>query len=69
MRRTASDPTETFTAKIHVAESGCNWNSRFGARNGNKQTFVHGDWQRQPSTPNGGSVTAAATAGFDPKRR
>jgi hypothetical protein len=44
--------------------SGC-----FGVCNGNKPTFVHGDCQRQPSTPSGGSATAAATAGFDPKRR
>ena len=40
----------------------------WGVSNGNKQTFVHGDFQPQPSTPSSCSATAAATAGIDPKR-
>jgi hypothetical protein len=31
------------------ARTGRNRNSRCGVRNRNKQTFVNGDWQRQPS--------------------
>src|ERR1700693_3058758 len=45
---------------------GRNRNGWFGVSNANKQTFVHGDCQRQPSAPSGGSATAAATAGIDP---
>jgi hypothetical protein len=47
-------------------EGGRNRNGRFWVSNGKKQTFVHGDRQRQPSTPSGGSATAAAAAGIDP---
>jgi hypothetical protein len=59
-------PFSDIQAADRMAGAGRNRNDRFGARNGKKQTFVHGDWQRQPSTPNGDSMTAAATAGFDP---
>ena len=34
-----------------LAEAGRKRNGRFGVSNGNKQTFVHGHCQRQPSTP------------------
>jgi hypothetical protein len=51
-----------------MAGPGRNRNGRFGVSNGNKQTFVHGDCQRQASTPSGGYATAAATAGIDQKR-
>ena len=37
-------------------------NGRSGVSNGNKQTFVHGDSQRQPSTQSRGSATVAATS-------
>jgi hypothetical protein len=46
-----------------------NRNGWFWVSNANKQTFVHGDCQRQPSTQSSGSATAAVTAGIDPKRR
>ena len=64
--------TETFTAKIHVPESGRSWNGRIGVSNGNKQTFMgtaSGSRRHQPavarpqrlrpdSTPSGGSGDA-----------
>ena len=57
------------TPDIHLmARVGRNRNGWFGVSNGDRQTFVHWDYQRQPSTSSGGSAAAVATAGFDPQR-
>jgi hypothetical protein len=45
------------------------WDSRSGVRRRNRQTFVHKDCQRQPSTQGDCRVTAASTTGYDAQQR
>ena len=45
-----------LAGRTQMTRVGRNRNGWFGVSNGNKQTFVHGDCQRQPSTPSGPSA-------------
>ena len=57
LRRSALRRRRPESGRVHlVARPGRNRNGWFGVSNGNKQTFVHGDCQRQQSTPSGGSA-------------